>query len=182
MMSSRSESEGAPFKGCLYFGLMLTQKGPYVIEYNCRFGDPEAQAVLPLLESDLFAIMRHVTAGTLEQADVRFGDGASCCVVMASGGYPQAYQTGKEITGIHKAEALAGVQVYHAGTKLTPQGKLVTAGGRVLGVTAVGDTLAQARALAYEAAAQISFEGAHMRGDIGARALAALGETQAQEM
>lgn len=166
-------AEGCLFKGCLYFGLMLTESGPKVIEYNCRFGDPEAQAVLPLLESDLFDIMRHVTEGTLADADVRFAQGASCCVVLASGGYPETYQTGKEIFGLAEAEEIAGISVLHAGTRLTEDGRLTTAGGRVLGVTAVGGTLAEAVEKAYLAAGKISFEGAHMRSDIGAKALAA---------
>ena len=164
-------AEGCPFQGCLYFGLMLTQDGPKVIEYNCRFGDPEAQAVLPLLQSDLFAILRHVSAGTLDRADVRFSDGASCCVVLASGGYPEAYGTGKPITGVAQAEALPGTHVFHAGTRRAADGTLLTSGGRVLGVTAVADTLAQATARATHAARLIAFEGAHMRGDIGAKAL-----------
>jgi phosphoribosylamine---glycine ligase len=166
-------AEGNPFAGCLYFGLMLTEDGPKVIEYNCRFGDPEAQAVLPLLESDLFSIMRHVSEGTLAKADVRFSAGASCCVVMASGGYPAAYRTGFEITGVQAAEALPGVSVFHAGTRLNESGAPVTAGGRVLGVTATAQTLNAAVACAYEAANLITFEGRHMRGDIGARALEA---------
>ena len=167
-------AEGNPFRGCLYFGLMLTDAGPKVIEYNCRFGDPEAQAVLPLLESDLFDIMRHVTAGTLAEADVRFSTGASCCVVLASGGYPEMYQTGKPIEGIAQAEALPGVSVFHAGTRRSAGGQIQTAGGRVLGVTAVAPTLPEAVARAYEAAGKIRFEGAHLRTDIGARALSAL--------
>lgn len=166
-------AEGCPFQGCLYFGLMLTQDGPKVIEYNCRFGDPEAQAVLPLLSGDLFAILRHVTAGTLAKADVRFASGACCCVVLASGGYPGAYAPGKPITGLAGAAALPGVHVYHAGTAPSAAGGVVTAGGRVLGVSAVGQTLAQAVAAAYGAADRIAFEGAHLRRDIGARALAA---------
>ena len=132
-------AEGCPFQGCLYFGLMLTESGPKVIEYNCRFGDPEAQAVLPLLASDLFAIMRHVTEGTLADADVRFINGASCCVVMASGGYPEAYRTGQgDLRAFARRRETAGVSVFHAGTRLTEDGRLTTAGGRVLGVTAVG--------------------------------------------
>lgn len=165
-------AEGCPFQGCLYFGLMLTAEGPKVIEYNCRFGDPEAQAVLPLLQSDLFALLRHVTAGTLDRADVRFAEGASCCVVVASGGYPEAYSTGKPITGVAEAEALPDTYVFHAGTRRAADGALLTSGGRVLGVTAVADTLAQATANAARAARLIAFEGAHMRGDIGANALA----------
>jgi len=166
-------AEGCPFQGCLYFGLMLTENGPKVIEYNCRFGDPEAQAVLPLLESDLLDIMRHITAGTLADADVRFAQGASCCVVLASGGYPEMYATGKDIFGLAEAEAMAGVSVLHSGTRLTEDGRLTTAGGRVLGVTAVGATLAEAVEKAYLAAGKIRFEGVHMRIDIGAKALAA---------
>ncbi len=167
-------ADGNPFSGCLYFGLMLTESGPKVIEYNCRFGDPEAQAVLPLLQSDLFDIMRHVSDGTLAKADVRFENKAACCVVLASGGYPEAYRTGMPITGIDKAEALPGISVLQAGTRREEGGALVTAGGRVLGVTAVAGTLAQAVQNAYQAAEQIHFEGAHMRRDIGARALEAL--------
>lgn len=166
-------AEGCPFRGCLYFGLMITKDGPKVIEYNCRFGDPETQAVLPLLESDLFTVMRATTEGTLAQADVRFRDGASCCVVLASGGYPEKYETGKPITGLAEAEKTA--RVYHAGTKALEDGTLVTSGGRVLGVTAVADDLPKAIRLAYEAADHIHFDGLHRRSDIGARALKALG-------
>ena len=166
------KAQGTPFKGCLYFGLMLTQDGPKVIEYNCRFGDPEAQAVLPLLTSDLFSIMRHVTAGTLDQADVRFSAGASCCVVLASGGYPLAYEKGKKISGLAEAAELPGTFVFHAGTKKEGR-RIVTNGGRVLGVTAVAGTLGEAVDRAYAAADKITFEGAHMRRDIGRRALQA---------
>jgi phosphoribosylamine--glycine ligase len=166
-------AEGNPFRGCLYFGLMLTESGPKVIEYNCRFGDPEAQAVLPLLQSDLFDIMRHVSAGTLREADVRFSEGASCCVVLASGGYPQSYRTGAEIRGLSQAAARPNVHVFHAGTRRNDQGAVVTAGGRVLGVTAVGENLPQAMERAYQAAGDISFDGMQYRGDIGAKAVAA---------
>jgi len=164
------KAQGCPFKGCLYFGLMLTKDGPKVIEYNCRFGDPEAQAVLPLLESDLFSIMRHVTNGTLKDADVRFSGKASCCVVLASGGYPVKYEKGKPVSGLAEAAKQPDTWVFHAGTK--KEGKqLVTNGGRVLGVTAVADTLPEAVARAYAAAEMISFDGAYMRTDIGKRAL-----------
>ena len=163
--------EGRPFTGCLYFGLMLTQAGPRVIEYNCRFGDPETQAVLPLMQSDLLEAMLATTNGTLEQTPVTFSSGASCCVVLASCGYPQKYQTGYEITGVDAAAKEA--QVFGAGTKLE-NGRLLTAGGRVLGVTAVADTLPQAVVNAYHAAYQIDFEGMHMREDIGLKALKAL--------
>ena len=166
-------AEGCPFRGCLYFGLMITRDGPKVIEYNCRFGDPETQAVLPLMENDLLTVMRATTEGTLSQADVRFRDGASCCVVLASGGYPEQYETGKLIAGLAEAEKTA--RVYHAGTRALEDGTLVTSGGRVLGVTAVADDLPAAIRLAYEAADHIRFDGLHRREDIGARALKALG-------
>jgi phosphoribosylamine--glycine ligase len=163
-------AQGCPFRGCLYFGLMLTRDGPKVIEYNCRFGDPEAQAVLPLLESDLFSVMRHVTAGKLKEADVRFLEKSSCCVVLASGGYPLQYEKGKPITGLAEAARQPDTRVFHAGTK-KEGGKTVTNGGRVLGVTAVADTLQEAVGRAYAAAKMIGFEGAYMRSDIGQRAL-----------
>lgn len=165
-------AEGCPFHGCLYFGLMLTPDGPKVIEYNCRFGDPETQAVLPLLESDLFSILRATTDGTLDKADVRFSDGASCCVVLASGGYPEKYETGKPITGLDKAGRTACV--YHAGTRLADDGVMLTAGGRVLGVTATAKALPEAIEKAYAAAKHIRFDGLHKRMDIGASALKAL--------
>ena len=161
--------EGRPFKGCLYFGLMLTAKGPKVIEYNCRFGDPETQVVLPLLESDLLEIMLAVEEERLSQIDIKFKQGASCCVIMASEGYPQSYQTGYPIIDNSPQEAI----VYHAGTKLV-DGQVVTAGGRVLGVTAIADDLPTAIDKAYQAVGQISFANAYYRHDIGQRALAAL--------
>lgn len=163
-------AQGCPFKGCLYFGLMLTKDGPRVIEYNCRFGDPEAQAVLPLLTSDLFAIMRHVTAGTLKDADVRFSNQASCCVVIASGGYPERYEKGKPIYGLPEAARQPDTWVFHAGTKKDGR-QIVSSGGRVLGVTAVADRLQGAVNRAYLAAEMITFEGAFMRHDIGKSAL-----------
>ena len=166
-------AEGCPFTGCLYFGLMLTPKGPKVIEYNCRFGDPETQVVLPLLKSDLLNIMLATTNGTLADTDVEFADENAACVILASGGYPQKYATGKVISGLEKGQLPAGEAiVYHAGTKQTAEG-LVTSGGRVLGVTATAPTLAQAVEKAYAAADKISFEGLHRRSDIGKRALAA---------
>ena len=160
-------AEGFTFKGVLYVGLMLTAEGPKVVEYNARFGDPETQAVLPLLESDLFAIMRAVREQRLAETEIRWRGGAAACIVLASGGYPGKYESGKAITGLADAEA-AGATVYHAGTRLTDAG-YVTAGGRVLGVTALGDTLAEAIRRAYAAAEKIHFEGAHMRRDIGSR-------------
>ena len=160
-------SEGFTFKGVLYVGLMLTKDGPKVVEYNARFGDPETQAVLPLLESDLFAIMRAVREGRLAEMDIRWKKESAACIVLASGGYPGKYESGKLISGLEDAEA-AGATVYHAGTKKTDAG-YVTAGGRVLGVTALGNTLADAVHSAYAAAEKIHFEGAHMRRDIGSR-------------
>ncbi len=162
------EAEGRPFKGCLYFGLMLTPKGPKVIEYNCRFGDPETQVVLPLLESDLFTVMKAVTEEKLAQTEVKFGSGNAACVIMASGGYPTSYKKGFEIT----IPADCGAEVYVAGAELK-DGKLVTSGGRVLGVTTVRDTLREALQASYESVKTISFEGAYYRRDIGARALRA---------
>lgn len=163
-------AEGCPFKGCLYFGLMLTPDGPKVIEYNCRFGDPETQVVLPLLKTDLLTVMQAVENETLADLPVEWSDGAAACVILASGGYPAAYEKGKEIAV--PAQLPANVTVYHAGDKLT-DGRLYTNGGRVLGVTATADTLAQAVADAYAAAETIRFDGAYMRHDIGQRALAA---------
>lgn len=162
-------AEGLDFRGVLYVGLMLTADGPKVVEYNARFGDPETQAVLPLLESDLMEIMLAVREQRLEQLDIRWRGGAAACVVLASGGYPGKYEGGKAITGIVKAEAL-GATVYHAGTAVK-DGALVTAGGRVLGVTALGESLADAVHHAYKAAREIHFDGAHMRSDIGSREL-----------
>ncbi len=164
-------AEGRTFRGCLYFGLMLTGDGPKVIEYNCRFGDPETQVVLPLLKSDLLTIMQATANGTLSDVDVVFDEGAACCVVLASGGYPVKYQSGYPISGL--AEAGETAQVFHAGTRR--QGDdIVTAGGRVLGVTATAPTLREAIDRAYEAADRIQFTDRHMRRDIGARALRSL--------
>ena len=173
-------AEGCPFKGCLYFGLMLTPDGPKVIEYNCRFGDPETQVVLPLLESDLLHIMQSCTDGTLAQQEVKFSDGAAACVILASGGYPVAYEKGKPITGLVDGQLPdeENVTVYHSGTAITEDGQLVTNGGRVLGVTATGPRLTNALSHAYEAAEKISFEKLHKRSDIGLRALKALAEKQ----
>lgn len=167
-------AEGCPFKGCLYFGLMITPDGPKVIEYNCRFGDPETQVVLPLLESDLLEVMQAVTNGTLADCEVKFSDKSAACVILASGGYPEAYEKGKAIAGLAGGQPEnGGAVVYHAGTKQEPDGALVTAGGRVLGVTALAPGLKEAIDAAYIAAENITFEGVHMRRDIGARALAA---------
>ena len=160
--------EGRPFKGCLYFGLMLTPNGPKVIEYNCRFGDPETQVVLPLLESDLLTVMQATTNGTLAETEVRFSDKHACCVVTASAGYPESYQKGYEITMTEEAEK----NTFVAGAKLE-NGKLVTSGGRVTGTTAVADTLAEAIQEAYRITDGVQFEKAYRRSDIGQRGLAA---------
>lgn len=158
--------EGRTFKGCLYFGLMLTPKGPKVIEYNARFGDPETQVVLPRLETDLVDICEAVIDGTLGDLDIKWKKGAAACVVMASGGYPESYKKGIEMSGLDEKGGVEGAIVYHAGTKLE-NGKFYTNGGRVLGVTAVDDTLEGALKKAYDAVEKISFEGAHYRKDIG---------------
>ena len=163
------KAEGREFRGCLYFGLMLTPRGPKVIEYNCRFGDPETQVVLPLLESDLYTVMRAVTEGRLKEVEVKFSDKHACCVILASKGYPEAYEKGFEIT---IPEAVLP-HVYVAGAKRA-DGKLVTNGGRVLGVTAVADSLPAAIEAAYALADTIRFDNAFCRRDIGARALKAM--------
>ena len=162
------KAEGREFRGCLYFGLMLTKDGPKVIEYNCRFGDPETQVVLPLLESDLYTVMRATTDGTLADTEVKFSDKSAACVIMASAGYPEAYESGFEID---IAESVKD-SVYVAGAKLA-DGRLLTAGGRVLGVTAVSDTLESAIDSAYDKVASVKFGNAYYRHDIGARALLA---------
>lgn len=164
-------SENRTFKGCLYFGLMLTENGPKVIEYNCRFGDPETQVVLPLLEGDLLTIMQSVTNGTLENTEVKFKDANACCVVMASKGYPQSYDKGFEINIPKEIED----NVYVAGAAIKDN-KLVTAGGRVLGATAISDSLENAIEKAYGMVKTIEFKNAYYRNDIGKRALAAMEE------
>ncbi len=158
-------SEGRTFKGCLYFGLMLTPKGPKVIEYNCRFGDPETQVVLPLLESDLLTVMKATTNGTLSETKVKFRDENACCVIMASKGYPQKYESGFEIT----VDESVKDSVYVAGAKLDGD-RLLTAGGRVLGVTAIGENLTDAIDKAYEKVKKIHFDNAYYRHDIGKKA------------
>lgn len=157
--------EGRPFKGVLYFGLMLTPKGPKVIEYNARFGDPETQAVLSRLDSDLFDIFNAVIDEKLDEIDIQWADNAACCVCMASGGYPKAYEKGKEITGLGD---VTDSFVFHAGTKVQ-DGKMLTAGGRVLGVTATAPTLDEAIRKAYADVKKIHFDGAHYRTDIGVK-------------
>ncbi len=159
-------AEGRPFKGCLYFGLMLTPDGPKVIEYNCRFGDPETQVVLPRLKTDLIDILEAVREERLAELPIEWSEDACACVVMASGGYPAAYKKGLPIRGLDKQGQVPGAVVYHAGTKYE-NGCFYTNGGRVLGVTAAAPTLDEALKKAYEAVGHIDFEGAHYRRDIG---------------
>lgn len=161
------QKEGCPFQGCLYFGLMLTSGGPKVIEYNCRFGDPETQVVLPLLESDLMDILLATDHGTLAEQEIRWRKDTAVCVILASGGYPGSYPTGIPIHGLDQNGQCADATVYHAGTQQQDHRTFVTAGGRVLGVTAVAPTLTDAREKAYLAAQKIAFDGSHMRRDIG---------------
>jgi len=160
------QREGCPFKGCLYFGLMLTAQGPKVIEYNCRFGDPEAQVVLPRLKTDLLDIIDAVIDGRLSEMAIEWHDNACACVVLASGGYPVSYPKGLPISGLDDNGQAEGVTVFHAGTKFE-NGEFKTSGGRVLGVTATGETLPDALAKAYGAVRNISFDGVHYRTDIG---------------
>ena len=167
-------AEGHPYRGILYAGLMMTPSGPQVVEFNCRLGDPEAQIVLPLLASDLVDVFQHLAAGSLREVVVETRPGAAACVVMASAGYPEAYDKGVAIEGLSEAAALDDVVVFHAGTRRREDGRVVTAGGRVLGVTAVGDALADALDKAYQAVDCIHFEGAQFRRDIGRKGLARL--------
>ena len=170
------QQEGTPYQGVLYCGLMITEDGPKVVEYNCRLGDPEAQVVLPLVESDLVEVLSSVADGTLETGSLRASSGAAACVVLASEGYPVEYETGFEITGIAEAEALPSVSVIHAGTRLLPDGTLVTDGGRVMSVTAEGRDLPEALDRAYDGVDRIHFEGKTYRSDIGEKGLAHLAE------
>ena len=163
------QAEGRPFAGCLYFGLMLTPNGPKVIEYNCRFGDPETQVVLPLLDTDLLTVMQAVAAGTLDQVEVKFKEQNACCVVLASKGYPEAYEKGFEMT---LPATKADEAIYVAGAAIK-DGKLVTNGGRVLGAVAIAEDLQTAITKAYDLADRIHFDNAYCRRDIGQRALAA---------
>jgi phosphoribosylamine--glycine ligase len=160
-------SEGRPFRGVLYFGLMLTANGPRVLEYNTRFGDPETQVVLPRMKSDIVDVMQACIDGTLDQVDLVFEDNAAVCVVIASGGYPGSYEKGKVITGLEAFQDQDAYYCFHAGTKLNEKGEVVTSGGRVLGVTALGSDLKEARANAYKAAEWVHFDGQYMRHDIG---------------
>jgi phosphoribosylamine--glycine ligase len=173
-------AEGRTFKGCLYFGLMLTPKGPKVIEYNCRFGDPETQVVLPLLESDLFKIMVATADGTLADTEVKFSDKSACCVIYATKGYPEKYEKGLPMT-LPDADAFAArtstvsdALIYVAGAKKAEDGSLLSNGGRVLGITTVADTLKDAVAASYALTKEVKFDGGFYRNDIGARALKAL--------
>ena len=162
--------EGRPFKGVLYFGLMLTKQGPKVVEYNCRFGDPETQVVLPLLNTDLMTIFQHVHDGTLDQVDITWKDACAACVMEASGGYPEAYKKGYEISGLDENGQHAGVTVFHSGTK-KENGKFYTNGGRVLGIEATAPTLKEALDTCYGAIKEITFEDMHYRTDIGRKVL-----------
>lgn len=166
-------AEGRPFKGVIYFGLMITPKGPKVIEYNCRFGDPETQVVLPLLEGDLLEIFEACRDERLSDVSFRFSNKSAACVMLASGGYPVKYESGKEIAGLDEKGQSDKAVIYHSGTKLA-DGKFYTAGGRVLGVSATGKNLMQALGRAYEAAETISFEAMHYRKDIGKKALSVI--------
>ncbi len=160
------KAEGREFKGIIYFGLMLTEEGPKVLEYNARFGDPEAQVILPRQKTDIIDVMNACIDGTLDQIDLEFEDNAAVCVVLASDGYPVEYEKGKVITGLDKFKTAEGYYCFHAGTKKTSEG-IVTNGGRVLGITAKGKTLKEARAEAYKATEWVSFDNKYMRHDIG---------------
>lgn len=161
------KAEGRPFKGVIFFGLMLTPEGPKVLEYNARFGDPEAQVVLPRMKNDIIDVFEACIDGTLDQIDLQFEDNACVCVVLASDGYPLAYEKGFEITGMENFKYKDGYYLFHAGSKFDENGKIVTNGGRVLGVTATGKTLKEARANAYEATEWVNFDNKYMRHDIG---------------
>ena len=167
-------AEGRTFEGCLYFGLMITPKGPKVIEYNCRFGDPETQVVLPMLDADLYEIFEAVYNHELDKLDIKWQSGSCACVIMASGGYPESYPKGIEMNGFDEKGQIEGCFVYHSGTKISEDGKFLTNGGRVIGVTAKGENLKSALDTAYNGVTKIQFEGAHYRKDIGQKALKAL--------
>jgi phosphoribosylamine--glycine ligase len=164
-------AEGTPYRGCLYVGLMIRRGEPSVVEFNCRFGDPESQAVLPLIAGDLFPLLRAAASGDLSGFQVPVRPGAAACVVMACGGYPGSYEKGKPIEGLGRAATVEDLFVFHAGTRLAESGEVLTAGGRVLGVTGLGATIAEAIRTAYRGVELISFEGAMYRRDIGHRAL-----------
>lgn len=159
--------EGRPFKGVIFFGLMLTEKGPKVLEYNARFGDPEAQVVLPRMKNDILEVMEACIDGTLDKIDLQFEDNAAVCVVLASEGYPVKYEKGFPISGLERFEHAEGYYCFHAGTSFDKEGRIVTNGGRVLGITALGKNLKEARSNAYEAAGWVDFANKYMRTDIG---------------
>lgn len=162
------KAEGRPFKGVIFFGLMLTPEGPKVLEYNARFGDPEAQVVLPRLENDIVDVFEACIDGTLDKVDLKFdNDRATVCVILASDGYPVEYKKGFPIEGLEKFKGKDDYYVFHSGTKFNDKGQIVTNGGRVLGVTATGKDLKEARKKAYEATEWVSFENKYMRHDIG---------------
>ena len=161
------KAEGRPFKGVIFFGLMLTDKGPRVLEYNARFGDPEAQVVLTRMENDIVDIFERCIDGTLSEVELKFSDKAAVCVMLASDGYPLSYEKGFEIKGLEEFDKHDGYFCFHSGTKFNDEGKIVTNGGRVLGVTALGDTLKEARANAYKATEWVDFDNKYMRTDIG---------------
>lgn len=160
-------AEGRPFKGIIFFGLMLTDKGPKVLEYNARFGDPEAQVVLPRMKNDMIEVVKACLDGNLDTIDLQFEDNAAVCVVLASKGYPVSYEKGYEIKGLESFKGKDGYYCFHAGTRLAQDGKILTNGGRVLGVTAKGSDLKEARANAYAAAQWVEFDNKYMRHDIG---------------
>ena len=159
--------EGREFKGIIFFGLMLTEKGPRVLEYNARFGDPEAQVVLPRMKNDIIDVVEACIDGTLDQIELQFEDNAAVCVVLASQGYPVKYEKGLKISSLEKFKDADGYFCYHAGTRFDNEGNIVTNGGRVLGITATGKDLKAARANAYEAAGWVDFANKYMRTDIG---------------
>ena len=161
------KAEGRPFKGIIFFGLMLTEKGPKVLEYNARFGDPETQVVLPRMKNDIVEVFEACVDGTLDQIQLEFEDNAAVCVVLASDGYPEHYEKGYPISGFENFKDRDGYYVFHAGTKFDDEGRIVTNGGRVLGVTAKGENLKLARENAYRATAWIEFGNKYMRDDIG---------------
>jgi len=175
--------EHRPFRGCLYAGVMITETGPKVIEFNCRFGDPETQAILPLIEDDLVELMMESAAGRISRRGITLKPSVAVCVVLASGGYPDPYETGMPIMGMDRAASESDVHIFQAATK-SERGQIVTAGGRVLGVTAVGSDRAPEQAVdrAYRAVRKITFDGAYYRSDIGRKALERLKQMPKQEV
>jgi phosphoribosylamine--glycine ligase len=168
---SAMAEEGTIYTGCLYIGLMIRDEEPTVVEFNCRFGDPETQSVVPLFDGSFFALLHAAAAGDLAVVSANQCSGAAACVVLTSGGYPGRYEKGKEILGLENAGRLSNLHVFHAGTRLTEDGRIVTDGGRVLGITGIGNSIDEAIQYAYAGVNQIQFEGCHFRRDIGYRAL-----------